>query len=152
MRTKTMAKDRFPEMWQAWELRNRGMSLRAIGAELGCSYEKVRKLLDEAGRAIVLPGVEEYRKVQDDQIMSIINGLVDKVQRGDTRASEVMIKALERHAKLHGLDKPIEHNVTVSEVTEYDRELAELAREAMMRTHYGQQIEPVGLDRSARPA
>lgn len=146
MRTKTMAKDRFPEMWQAWELRNQGLSLRAIGAELGCSYEKVRKLLEDAGRAIVLPGVEEYRKVQDDQIMSIINGLVGKVAHGDTRAAEVMIKALERHAKLHGLDKPIEHNVTVSEVTEYDRELAELAREAMMRTHYGEQIESARLD------
>lgn len=146
MRSKTMVKDKFPEMWQAWELRNRGLSLRAIGAELGCSHEKVRKLLDEAGRAIVLPGVEEYRKVQDDQIMSIINGLIDKVQHGDTRAAEVMIKALERHAKLHGLDKPIEHNVTVHEVSEYDRELAELAREAMMRTDYAKQIESARLD------
>lgn len=146
MRTKTRSKDRFPQMWQAWELRNRGLSLRAIGAEIGCSYETVRKLLDEAGRAIVLPGIEEYRKVQDEQIMLIINGLIDKVAHGDARAAEVMIKALERHAKLHGLDKPIEHNVTLHEVTEYDRELAEMAREMMMRTTYAEQIQRSGLE------
>lgn len=128
---------KFEIMWEMYELRKTGMSLRQIAKQMHCSHEKVRIYLRDAGRAILLPGVEEYRKLEDERLDAMLKALMPKIERGDTRSIEVGIKLLERRAKLHGLDKPIEYNITTQEISEYDRELAELAREAMTRRHYG---------------
>ncbi len=128
---------KFDVMWEMYEYRKTGMSLREIAKRMSCSHEKVRKYLQEAGRAILLPGVEEYRKLEDERLDTMLKALMPTIMKGEARAVEVAIKLLERRAKLHGLDKPIEYNITTQEITEYDRELSELAREAMVRRQYG---------------
>lgn len=128
---------KFEIMWEMYELRKTGLSLRAIGKKMGVCHETVRKYLQDAGRAILLPGVEEYRKLEDERLDAMLEALMPTISKGEPRAIEVGIKLLERRAKLHGLDKPIEYNITTQEISEYDRELAELAREAMTRRHYG---------------
>jgi len=140
------------QAWKVHELRLAGHSYRAIGKLLGINHETVRNRSMEANRAIVLPGVEEMRKIEDERLDMLFKALMPKIQIGDTRAIEQALKLLERRARLHGLDKPIEINATVHEITEYDRELAEFAREAMMRREYARQDETARLDGSESPA
>lgn len=125
------------EAWKCYELRLKGMSLRQIAPLVGLSRGTVAKRLEDANRAIVLPGVEEMRKMEDERLDKLLSALDRKIDAGDTRAIEVAIKLHERRAKLHGLDRPAEMNVTVHEIDDRDRELAELTREYMTRKHMG---------------
>lgn len=123
------------ECWKCYELRLKGLSLRAIGKILGLNHQTVANRLELANRAIVLPGVEEYRKIEDERLDLMWTALIPRIQTGETRAIEQGIRLLERRAKLHGLDRPAELNVTVHEIDERDRELAELTREYMVKRH-----------------
>jgi hypothetical protein len=121
------------EAWQCFEMRLKGMSLRAIGKAMKLNHQTVANRLEVANRLIVLPGVEEMRKVEDERLNRLLAALDHKIELGDTRAIEVAIKLLERLHKLHGLDRPELHDVTVHQIDERDRELAELTREYMVR-------------------
>jgi hypothetical protein len=123
------------EAWRCYEMRLKGLSLRAIGKKVGLSHQTVANRLEWANRAVVLPGVEEMRKVEDERLNRLLSKLDGKIEMGDTRAIEVAIKLLERLHKLHGLDRPELHDVTVHQIDERDRELAELTREYMARRH-----------------
>lgn len=123
------------KMWVCYELRLRGMSLRAIAKTIGCSHQTVANYLDKANMAIVLPGVEEMRKQEEERLDILLKALDRKIEMGDVRAIETAIRLHERRAKLHGLDRPAEMSVTVHEVDERDRELAELTREYMAKRH-----------------
>jgi transcriptional regulator with XRE-family HTH domain len=123
------------ECWKCYELRLKGLSLRAIGKILGLNHQTVANRLELANRAIVLPGVEEYRKIEDERLDMMWKALIPRIEIGETRAIEQGIRLLERRAKLHGLDRPAEMNVTVHEIDERDRELAEMTREYMLKKH-----------------
>lgn len=123
------------QAWKCFELRLQGFSLRAIGEKLGINHQTVANRLEKANRAIVLPGVEEMRKVEDERLNKLLTALQPKIEKGDTRSIEVAIKLLERLHKLHGLDRPELHDVTVHQIDERDRELAEMTREYLMRKH-----------------
>lgn len=123
------------ECWKAYELRLRGLSLRAIGKAMGINHQTVANRLERANRAIVLPGVEEMRKQEDERLDILLKALDRRIEAGDTRAIEVAIRLHERRAKLHGLDMPERHDVTVHEIDERDRELAEMTREYMLKRH-----------------
>lgn len=123
------------QAWQCYELRVRGLSLRAIGKTLGINHQTVANRLEMANRAIVLPGVEAMRKQEDERMDNLLMALEGGIRRGDAKSIEAAIKLLERRAKLWGLDKPAELNVTVHEIDERDRELAEMTREWMTKRH-----------------
>lgn len=123
------------QAWKCYELRIRGLSLRAIGKTLGINHQTVANRLEMANRAIVLPGVEAMRKQEDERMDNLLMALEGGIRRGDPKAIEAAIKLLERRAKLWGLDKPAELNVTVHEIDERDRELAEMTREWMAKRH-----------------
>lgn len=135
----TKGEEMVAEAWQCFELRLKGMSLRAIGKAVKLNHQTVANRLDMANRLIVLPGVEEMRKVEDERLNRLLLAMEDRVMTGDPRAVEVYCKLLERLHKLHGLDRPELHDVTVHEIDERDRELAELAREFMARRALGGQ-------------
>lgn len=138
----TKGEEMVAEAWQCFELRLKGLSLRAIGKAMKLNHQTVANRLDMANRLIVLPGVEEMRKVEDERLNRLLTALDHKIELGDTRAIEVAIKLLERLHKLHGLDRPELHDVTVHQIDERDRELAELAREFMARRALGGQSSP----------
>jgi len=138
----TKGEEMVAEAWQCFELRLKGLSLRAIGKAMKLNHQTVANRLDMANRLIVLPGVEEMRKVEDERLNRLLAALDHKIELGDTRAIEVAIKLLERLHKLHGLDRPELHDVTVHQIDERDRELAELAREFMARRALGGQSSP----------
>lgn len=133
----TKGEEMVAEAWQCFELRLKGMSLRAIGKALGINHQTVANRLEAANRMIVLPGVEEMRKVEDERLNRLLLAMEDRVMTGDPRSVEVYCKLLERLHKLHGLDRPELHDVTVHEVDERDRELAEMAREYIVRSKLG---------------
>lgn len=133
----TKGEEDIAQAWQCFELRLKGMSLRAIGSVVGINHQTVANRLEMANRLIVLPGVEEMRKVEDERLNRLLLAMEDRVMTGDPRAVEVYCKLLERLHKLHGLDRPEIHNVTVHEVDERDRELAEMAREYIVRSKIG---------------
>jgi len=133
------------QAWKVHELHLRGMNYRDIGKVMGFSRQTAYNRAMEANRAIVLPGVEEMRKIEDERLDLLFKALMPGISAGDPRAIEQAIKLLERRAKLHGLDRPIEITATVHEITEYDRQLAEFAREAMMRREYAKQDDAAGL-------
>jgi hypothetical protein len=133
----TKGEEMVAEAWQCFEMRLKGMSLRAIGKAMKLNHQTVANRLEVANRLIVLPGVEEMRKVEDERLNRLLSALDHKIELGDTRAIEVAIKLLERLHKLHGLDRPELHDVTVHQIDERDRELAEMTREYMLKRDGG---------------
>jgi glycine/D-amino acid oxidase-like deaminating enzyme len=62
---------------------------------------------------------------------AVLDGLMPKVLKGDPRAAEAATKAIERTAKLLGLDAPLKVNATVTdEMTARIKALAEELAEA----------------------
>lgn len=59
-------------------------------------------------------------------IDEVITGLMPAVREGDSRAADTVLRALDRQARLLGLDAPMKANVTVTdEMTARVRALAE---------------------------
>lgn len=86
-------------------------------------YRRVRSALDE-----ILPlRVEELRKVQDIQLDRLTDKVIDHVDSPDPdislKAVNTLLRILERRARLHGLDAPVQVSghvevVTISEETQ----------------------------------
>ena len=137
--------------------RAHGMTQSAIMAKYGYSKVTVVARLQQALNARLATTVDAYREQQNAAIdhlmdrhadaLEYANRLIAKAledgnlamaERGLDRLDKVTLTLLrlhERRAKLNGLDKPVEVEVTVNEVTEQDRELAEMIREAQARVH-----------------
>lgn len=119
-----------------FDLKLKGKNLREIGAELGISYETVRRRLDFYIEEFVSPKVEVYRTVQDGQLDALETHLwaqLDDPTLGlDDRLRVVssMLKLMERRAKLHGADAPVKVEGTVVHETEQDVEIRALLQQA----------------------
>lgn len=111
---------------EALELRVAGYSYRAIAERLGCSVSTAHGLVDAALREVPAPGVERLRQVQGEQIDLVIRSLWPHVLKGSARHAEVLIRALERQAKLLGLDAPQERIVEVLTADLLERALKDL--------------------------
>jgi len=151
------ALDRLREGEQMLLDRSHGMTLSTLSEKYGYSPPTITARIKQALLARVASTVDEYRGQQNAAIdhlmdrhadaLEYANRLIAKAledgnlamaERGLDRLDKVTLTLLrlhERRAKLNGLDKPVEVEVTVNEVTEQDRELAELIREAQARVH-----------------
>lgn len=87
---------------QAVELARDGGTIRDIAAALGCSPSTAQKTLERGIQAMVLPDAAEWRKAHVTLLEGIYRDM--RASRGDPQAASVAIKALERQAKLLGLD------------------------------------------------
>lgn len=121
----------------ALALRCEGFTFEQIGARLSVSKQRAHQLVKDALAAVAAERkdlAEHQLAFELSQIDSVIRGMAAKSARGDAKAGMTILKAMERRAKLLGLDAPDkhEHLVDVRKLSdaELDTEIAHLAREA----------------------
>jgi hypothetical protein len=97
-------------------LRREGNTYADSGVQLGISRQhahqlvsdELRQLRTETGEA-----TDDMRRLELDRLdaMAMTLGLLTKVDRGDTAAIQTVLKIMDRHAKLLGLDAPEKFDV-----------------------------------------
>lgn len=97
------------------ELRVEGLTFAAIGARLGISpqaaHEALQRELAEVARE--RKGLAEHQlETELAAIDFVLRGMAPKVEKGDAKAATAYLRAMERRAKLLGLDKPTQVDVT----------------------------------------
>jgi hypothetical protein len=111
---------------EAYELRLRGMSYRAIADELGISVGTSHRWVQEVCELVVLPNVEEVRKQEVDRLMRYLNALDTRIDEGDDKAIGLAIKVSERLTKMLGVDVPVVAITEHHAVTELDLDIRKL--------------------------
>jgi len=94
---------------EALSLRRRGLSYRAIGEKLGVSHEQARRDID--GELVRLArerdtNLEAERELELVRLDKIFDALDHWVNVGNPQVINAYLKAMERRAKLLGLDAP----------------------------------------------
>lgn len=120
----------------ALALRCEGLTFDQIGVRLGFTRQRAHQLVMGALAAVAAERkdlAEHQLEFELAQIDSVIRGMAAKSARGDAKAGAVILKAMERRAKLLGLDAPDkhEHLVDVRKLSdaELDTEIARLTTE-----------------------
>lgn len=97
------------------ELRVEGLTFAAIGTRLGISkqaaHEALRKELAEVATARK-DLAEHQLEVELAGVDFVLAGMAPKVARGDAKAATAYLRAMERRAKLLGLDAPTKTDLT----------------------------------------
>lgn len=148
-------RDRLAEGERMLVDRAHGMTLTAIAEKYNVHHNTVGKRLKAALDARIATTVDAYREQQNASLdhlsqrqadaLELVErsigealrtgrldqalGLLDRLER----VTNMVLRIQERRARLNGLDRPQQMDVTVTEVTEQDRELAEMIREAQAR-------------------
>lgn len=99
----------------ALALRVEGLTLEAIGQRLGVSRQRAHQIL--AGELAEVAAerkdlAEHQLEAELAAIDFVIAGMAPKVEKGDAKAATAYLRAMERRAKLLGLDKPTQVDVT----------------------------------------
>lgn len=107
---------------QVLKYRKGGLTFDAIAEKLGYANESsaraafkraIERTRDDALAA-------EGRELHRLRLETALTAIWDRVLKGDLKAIAMMLRILERDAKLHGLDMPVKTEV---EVTNYDGNL-----------------------------
>lgn len=99
----------------ALALRVEGLTLAAIGERLGVSRQRAHQILagELAEVAVERKDLAEHQlEAELAAIDFVIAGMAEKVANGDAKAAMAYLRAMERRAKLLGLDKPTQVDVT----------------------------------------
>lgn len=118
---------------RAYELKLRGLSVRAIGSELGVSKTTADRLLKEEIEAREIPLLNEVVKVELDRYDRYLLRLEAALDDDAADVSKIVATAIrvsEARRKLLGYDAPQRVEATVHQVDQVDVELAEVVREA----------------------
>lgn len=107
-----------------------GASLRTIEREMGIPRMTVSRYRDKALSAIQTPTVDEARKVELERLESLAEAVWKTALTGDKEAIASYLKISERVSKLLGMDKPIQIEQTVHEITAQEAELQQLLAQA----------------------
>lgn len=150
------AADRLAMGEQILAARNVGKTMPMAARELGISLATAERYLRLALEARIPPTVDEFRRQQNDRLdltqreietqMEIAQSLGRRALESESpvgllvQASQIRAQALalqlrldDRRARLNGLDAPIKVDATITEISEADRELAELLAEAQAK-------------------
>lgn len=95
-----------------------GLTYPEIAIEMEMSVSGVHDAVQRALRKRSLEGDEalaELRAKHSEILRLVIRGQMPAVVKGDTRAGEVVVKALEREAKMYGADAVVKLDVKVTE-------------------------------------
>lgn len=103
-----------------------GKSLRTIEKEMGIPRATVARYRDAALARVEAPIVEHARTVELDRLELLIEAVWDTAMRGDKDAIASYVKLSDKRAALMGLNRPIEINQTVTEITPQEMELKQL--------------------------
>lgn len=96
------------QMEQALELRKAGASYQAIGDTLGMSKTRAYELVMEGLKELnerVAEGAQEVRRMELERIDGILLALYP--QRKNPRVADSILRAMDRRARLMGLDAPV---------------------------------------------
>lgn len=122
---------------QIFELRRRGMNYDQIAKVTGLSRSRVRNLVLKEVRFLNKKLQEETsaaKRMELERLDAVQEALWAKVEKGDSRAAEVVLKVMDQRAKLLGLNEPeksvVTHDIRVAEMT--PAELVEEARKLGM--------------------
>ena len=111
----------------------RGWTHRQIAAELGMSLRTVAHRQEDAIKRKMPVTVSAYRDVMNEQLDNMMRLVVEKAAAGDISpldAVDRMVKISDRKAKLNGVDAPVQAEVTVTQVTQQEKELQALLEAA----------------------
>lgn len=136
--TATLAEQRV----RCYELRLTGATITEIAAATGLSRATVCNRLKEEVNERVEPWAVLHRQLQLDRLEGYLRTLDEQITAGAPgipRHIEVAIKAMERQAKLLGIDAPAQVEATLHQVDEAQAELQELLREAQAKVAAQQQ-------------
>ncbi len=93
----------------AMELRTQGKTYREIGDEMGVCMQEAHRLVKSAIDRVVKKldeSADTYRVLQLDRIDKLIDASWGMAMEGSPQHIVVIIKLLERQAKLTGIDQP----------------------------------------------
>jgi hypothetical protein len=115
---------------QALDLRRRGYSYRKIAAELECglttAFRDCTRHLEDV-REKCREKAEQINDLDLERLDEALMAIWDKVEQGDCKSIETMLKIMERRAKMLGLDSPDRHEVKTGVAT--PEEAAQLVRQ-----------------------
>ena len=114
-------------------LRKAGASLPAIAKEVGYSTSSgAHQALARALKRALAPDAASLRETEGERLDALQLGLWGKAMTGDSRAAEVIVKVMERRAKLFGLDAPLHKVIEVISEDAIDKAIRELTLELGM--------------------
>lgn len=129
--TKHTKKERIPVALDMLRLRvKEGWTLERIAEHWGCTHPTVSNYLQLALSTYQEPIVDEARKAMVMRVERMIEVYTPLAAGGDAKAADVLGKYMDRLNKLLGLEKPIQVEQTITEVTAQERELQQMIAEA----------------------
>lgn len=117
---------------EALEYRIQGYGFQAIGNALGISTTRAFQLVSEGLSELTREPAERLREIEAERLDMMTTAFFPNAVQGDLGAAAVVLKIMERRAKLLGLDAPARHEVTgkdgrAVEVTVADAQAARAA-------------------------
>lgn len=97
---------------RALELRQQGLSYRAIGAEIGKSSSQAHKYVARALQETTAEAVDDLRRLEGERLDKLQNSLWQEAISGNHGAVDRVLRVMERRAKLLGLDAPEKRELT----------------------------------------
>jgi len=114
---------------QALELRKAGATYQAIAHQLGyASPRGAHKAVASALKATLREPADALRELELARLDCALLAIWRRVQSGDDKAIDRLVRIMERRAKLLGLDEPPRSKVTLT-LDDIDREIARLEAE-----------------------
>lgn len=115
---------------EALALRLQGLTFSTIAEKLGVSVAAAQRMVQRGLRdAAPARAVQELRAEQAAQLDELIAALWPRMQAGSARHAEVILRALERKAKLFGLDAPEVRTIELVSQEAVEKAIVELRRE-----------------------
>ena len=116
---------------QAMEYRLQGRTFFDIGKALGVTPGRAHQLVDEALAATLQEPAGHLRALALARLEAVMTGVFGKAVNGDTKAVTIVLKIIDRQAKLLGLYEPpvypVDHHFSIEFVE--PRQVIEGAKE-----------------------
>jgi len=127
-RTRTPTPEVIEKETKILQMRKMGLTWAQIGQSVGLSqagaYGAYRRALSRVPDELA----SELRKIDNERIDALITASWPDAMRGSARHLEVLVKLLERRAKLMGLDAPILQRIEVVTDEIVDEAILEMQR------------------------
>jgi DNA-binding CsgD family transcriptional regulator len=118
---------------RALELRGEGATYLQIGQQLGVGETMARRIVGRALGRLVREPAAQLIALECERLDMLTRAAMPRALRGSARHAEIVLRAMERRARLLGLDAPTRsevHVMTAEEQDALDREI-----EALLRTY-----------------